>query len=191
MSGLDLAKNIGLTLDRCKKISEQIECTPLDLEKILHEKFLEAHGTLVAWQIQNITWGIFNGEKILLKDDATPAFDDWLECRIFNRHEEIHLKRIGKNFVGRYIRDDDTAGEETYFVDSFARLWGECTIAADGWITLHDATRKIFMELPCDDGGKKFYGLLTRNYIGSDTATGLSGYVDCRFVAIESAWDGD
>lgn len=191
MSGLDLAKNIGLTLDRCKKISDRIECAPYDLEKILHEKFSAACGIFVAWQVQSIVWGIYDGEKIFLKDDAPPVLDDWLECRIFNRREELHLKRGGKNFFGRYIRDDDASGKETYFIDSFARLWGECTTAADGWITLRDAARKISVTLPCDNGDKKFYGLLTRNYIGSDTATGLSGYVDCRFVAIESAWDGD
>ena len=47
------------------------------------------------------------------------------------------------------------------------------------------------MMIPSDDKGKKFYGLTTRNYIDSDKATGLSGYVDYRFVALESAQDGD
>ena len=85
----------------------------------------------------------------------------------------------------------DAEGEGDFYVDSFARLWGENSAEADGWITLRDAPRKLSMEIPCDDGGKKFYGLTTRNYIDSDAATGLSGYVDYRFVAIESAWDGD
>ncbi len=101
--------------------------------------------------------------------DLTPNFDEWLECRIFNRGAELHLKRDGNIFNGRLISDAE----------------------GDGWITLRDAPRKLSMEIPCDDGGKKFYGLTTRNYIDSDAATGLSGYVDYRFVAIESAWDGD
>lgn len=190
MSGLDLAKD-DLRLCTGKKFSEQVKCSSVELEKILREKFSEAHGTFVAWQIQSIVWGTFDGEKLLLKDDVAPNFDDWLELRIFNRHEEIHLKRAGQNFIGRYVRDG--AVEETFYVDSFARLWGELKSNSEAWITLRDEQRKLSMTIPyaCDDGGKKYYGLLTRNYIGSDEATGLSGYVDYRFVAIESAWDGD
>ena len=187
MSGLDLAKNVGLKLGECKTFSERIECTQTELEKILREKISD--GIFIAWQIQNIIWGKFDGEKLLLKENLPPNVDDILECRVFNRYEEIHLKRAGKNFVGRYMRDE--LGEGNFYVDSFARLWGECTNSADGWITLLDKPRKISMELPCDSSDKKFFGLLTRNYIASDQTTGLSGYVDYRFVAIESAWDGD
>ena len=189
MSGLDLAKNIGLKLCEGKKISESVDCLSTELEKILREKFSEPHGIFVAWQIQNIVWGKFDGEKFLLKDNLPPNCDDWLECRIFNAGEELHLKRDGENFIGRYVRDAEGTGD--FYVDSFARLWGEYSSAADGWITLLDAQRKLSMIIPCDDDRKKFYGLKTRNYIGSDEDTGLSGYVDYRFVAIESAWEGD
>ena len=185
MSGMNLARRVGLELGQCKKFSEAVECSPHELEKILRENFT-GDGIFVAWQIQDIVWGKFDGEKLLLKNDASPNFDDWLECRVFNRREELHLKRADEKFFGRYVRDED--GTENFFVDSFSRLWGERL--TDGWITLQDAARKISMELPID-GGEKFFGLLTRNYIGSDEATGLSGYVDYRFVAIESAWDGD
>lgn len=188
MTGLNLAKR-NLQLNTCKKISESIECSTTDLEKILHEKFYEARGIFIAWQIQSIVWGKFDGEKLLLKENISLNFDDILEYRIFNQREEIHLKRLRKNFVGRYVRDE--RGTENFYVDSFSRLWGERKNSMDGWITLRDDSRKISITIPCDDGDKKFYGLLTRNYIGSDAATGLSGYVDCRFVAIESAWDGD
>lgn len=189
MSGLDLAKNVGLKLGECKTFSERIDCTATELEEILRKNFIKGGGIFVAWQIQSIIWGKFDGEKLLLKGDIAPNIDDWLECRIFNRHEEFHLKRAGENFIGRYLRDE--LGEGNFYVDSFARLWGECTDSADGWITLLDKPRKIFMELPCEDEDKKFFGLMTRNYIESDAATGLSGYGDYRFVAIESAWDGD
>ena len=187
MNGLDLAKRIGFQLGECKTFSEPVDCSPQELEKILREKFQRA--IFAAWQIQSVVWGTFDGEKLLLKDNQSPNFDDWLECRIFNGNAELHLKRTGENFSGRYVRDD--AGTGNFYVDSFARLWGEFDSAADGWITLLDKPRKISMTLPCADAGKKFYGLTTRNYIGSDAATGLSGYVDYRFVAIESAWDGD
>lgn len=182
MSGLDLARKVGLKLGECKTFSEPIECTATELEKIFRDKFSE--GILVAWQIQNIVWSKFDGEKF------SSNVEDWLEVRLFNTDAEIHLKRTGKNFVGRFVSDE--AGTGNFYVDSFARLWGECTNSVNGLITLRDKPRKISMTLPCADGRKNFYGLLTRNYISSDDATGLSGYVDYRFVAIESAdWDGD
>ena len=186
MTGLDLAKN-DLQLRECKKISAQITCSAQELEKILQEKF--SSGIFIAWQVQNIIWGKFDGEKLLLKENFPPNFDDWLECRVFNDSAEIHLKRTGNNFSGRYVRDENGTGD--FYVDSFARFWGENTSAADGWITLTDAPRKISMKIPCADGDKKFYGLTTRNYIDSDAATGLSGYVDYRFVAIDSVKGGD
>ena len=187
MSGLDLAKRVGLKLGECETFSERVECSSAELEETLRKKF--SQGIFVAWQIQRIVWGTFDGKKLLLKENSSPNFDDWLEFRLFNESEEIHLKRSGELFFGRYIRDEEGTGK--FYADSFARLWGEKSTAADGWIKLEDKPRKISMELPCEDGGKKFYGLLTRNYIGSDKETGLSGYVDYRFVATESAWDGD
>ena len=187
MSGLDLAKEVGLQACAGKVHSERVEFSSTEaLMTFLQAKFSQA--VFVLWQVQSILWGKFDGEKLLLKDNRQPNFDDCLECRLFNRQAELHLKRSEENFVGRYIRDGD--GEETFYADSFSRLWGERKISSDGWITLCDAERKLSMTIPCDDG-KKFYGLLTRNYIGSDDATGLSGYVDYRFVALDSAWDGD
>lgn len=188
MSDLDLARKVGLQLGECNAFSEPIDCLSTELEQILHGKI--SNSLVVAWQVQSIVWGTFEGDKILFKENIAPNIDDWLECRIFNKREEIHIKRTGNNFVGRLIRD--TAGNGTFYVDSFSRLWGECTVATDDWITLTDKPRKISMTLPYINACKKFYGLTTRNYIGTDSATGLSGYVDYRFVAIESAdWDGD
>ena len=187
MSGLDLARN-ELQLGECNSFSEPIDCPATELEQILRGKMSD--GIVVAWQVQSVVWGTFDGEKILLKENVAPNVDDWLECRIFNESAEIHIKRTGKNFVGRFVRD--AAGNGTFYVDSFSRLWGKCTETTDAWITLTDKPRKISMTIPCANAGKKFYGLTTRNYIGNDAATGLSGYVDYRFVAIEPAdWDGD
>ena len=185
MRGLALAKN-NLRLRECQTFSEEFKCPLRELEENLRGKI--SSGIFAAWQIQSVVWGKFDGEKLLLRGDCPPNIDDWLECRIFNESEEIHLKRDGEIMRGRYIRD--TAGTGTDYVDSFARLWGERVDYADGWITLRDDGRKISMEIPCDFDAKKC-GLTTRNYIGSDDDTGLSGYVDYRFVAIDSAWDGD
>lgn len=183
MSGLSLARKVGLTLRTGKSISEPIECAPVDAEKILREKFGNASGIFVAWQIQNIVWGKFDGGKISSRSELTPEY--LLECRAFNADAEIHLKRVGKTLRGRFIQDG--TGADNFYVDSFARLWGENSGAAEGYIKLLDRQRKLYMEIPCAETNSSWYGLLTRNYIGGDVKTGLSGYVDYRFVSIEPA----
>lgn len=183
MSGLSLAKKVGLKLRTGKSISEPVECAPVDVEKILREKFGSASGIFVAWQIQNIVWGKFDGGKISSRSEITPEY--WLECRFFNADAELHLKRVGKILRGRFIQDG--TGAENFYVDSFARLWGESSGAAEGYVKLLDRQRKLYMEIPCAETNSKWYGLMTRNYVGSDEKTGLSGYVDYRFVAIEPA----
>lgn len=185
MSGIDLAKKIGLTLSSGKNLREKIdsEITTGGVEKILREKFQGSRAVFVAWQIQNIIWGEFDGEKLTASEEIAPEF--WLECRIFNADAEIHLKRVGQKLRGRYIRDG--VGEDNFYVDSFARLWGENFDAANGCINLLDSARKLHMSIPSADTASKWYGLLTRNYIASDAKTGLSGYVDYRFVSVEGA----
>lgn len=184
MSGLSLAREVGLKLRTGKSICEPVEkCAPADAEKILREKFGDASAIFVAWQIQNIVWGKFDGGKISSRSELTPEY--WLEFRAFNADAEIHLKRIGKNLCGRYICDG--VGTENFYVDSFARLWGENSGAEDGYVKLLDRQRKLYMEIPCAEKNSGWYGLLTRNYIGSDEKTGLSGYVDYRFVSVEPA----
>lgn len=187
MSGLKLAKTVGLQLNEGKIIRERVNCacTLNDVEKILAEKFNDSRAVFVAWQIQSVVWGTCEGGKIYLRDKTSPKPENWLECRIFNADEEIHLKRRENDLIGRYIKDVE--GEGKFYVDSFARLWGERFNAADGYINLLDRGRKLYMEIPCDKDGAKYYGLLTRNYIDSDGNTGLSGYTDCRFMAIEPA----
>lgn len=187
MKGLELAKKIGLELGECKKIFEPINCkiSLSELEKILQEKFQNSQAVFVAWQIQNIIWGKYDGGKIFLSENISPDVEFFLECRIFNENEELHLKKIDGEFRGRYVRDE--VGMGNFFADSFSRLWGEKISAENNFVNLLDAERKIFMKIPCDETNAKYYGLLTRNYIDSDEKTGLSGYVDYRFVSIESA----
>ena len=190
MSGLSLAKNIGYKLCEGGKISDTNICesTLQDVEEILHDKFGNDGAIFVAWQIQNIIWGTYDG-KLLLRDKKSLEPENWLECRVFNAEQEVHFKRVGNKLRWRYIKD--TLGEGNFYVDSFSRLWGEKISAADGYIKLLDRQRKLYMEIPCDKTNAKWYGLLTRNYIESDVETGLSGYVDYRFVAIEPAGGAD
>lgn len=188
MSGLEIAKKVGLEFCPCEIVSETAICEiSLDnIQEYLQQKFENPRAVFVAWQIQNIVWGTFDGKKLSARSDITPQF--WLECRIFNADEELHLKRIDNELRGRYITE--TKGDKNFYADSFSRFWGENFGAADGFIKLLDKQRKLFMEIPCENKNAKWYGLLTRNYISSHETTGLCGYTDYRFVSIEPAEEG-
>lgn len=188
MNGLDLAKKTSLQICECEIFSETVTCeiSLIDVENIVRQYFKNLRAVFVAWQIQNIMWGKYNNGEFITLSDITPQF--WLECRIFNETEELHLKRIENKLHGRYITEKQGTGN--FYSDSFSRFWGENSGAVDGFIKLLDKQRKLFMEIPCDKINAKWYGLLTRNYISSEEKTGLSGYTDYRFVAIDSAEEG-
>ena len=185
MSGLDIAKKVGLEIRECKIIFEKIRCeiSLPEVEKIVAEKFQQSHGIFTAWQIQNVIFGKLENFKLKSKN-SLPEVENFLECRIFNEVEELHLKKIGNEFCGRYVRDE--IGEGNFFADSFSRFWGECKSFETGFAKLIDSDRKLCLEIPTDYQSK-YFGLLTRNYIESDKETSLSGYTDYRFVKIEGA----
>lgn len=187
MSGLDLAKETSLKICECEIVSDTATCE-ISLEALgglIKEKFTSSRAIFVAWQLQNIFWGTYEDEKFSAHADVkiNPAY--WLECRIFNETEELHLKRLENKFIGRYVTESKGTGN--FYADSFSRFWGENSGAADGYVTLLDRQRKLYMEIPCENNSAHWYGLLTRNYISGDEKTGLSGYSDYRCVAIEPA----
>ena len=185
MDGLETVKRVGLKIDECKKIFAPVRCeiSLQSAEKILNEKFCQPNGIFVAWQIQSVVFGKFENGKLKLKN-ALPEVENFLECRIFNDGEELHLKKIGGEFCGRYVREEEGSGD--FFADSFSRFWGEFQGAENDFVKLVDEERKICLEIPTEIKAK-YYGLLTRNYIGFDEETGLGGYVDYRFVKIGGA----
>ena len=188
MRGLQLAKKIGLTLEQCCSTFEPITCDASlsSVEELINGKFDGRDATMIIWQIHKINWCKVLDGKLVSTEELNA--DYWLELRAFNADEEIHLKRSGNKFNGRYVADE--IGDGTYFVDSFSRFWGEFDGESDGYVRLKDAQRKLEMNIPVEHVGAAWYGLLTRNYIGGDRATGLSGYADYRFVAIEPAEGG-
>ena len=185
MSGLDIAKKVGLEIKECKSSFEKISCelSLSAVEKIIAEKFRRTDGIFAAWQIQNVVFGTVENGKLKLKNNL-PEVENFLECRIFNEVEELHLKNISAELRGRYVRDED--GEGNFFADSFSRFWGECKNFENNFAKLIDSERKLCLEIPTDEQAE-YYGLLTRNYIDADKETGLSGYVDYRFLKIEGA----
>lgn len=142
---------------------------------------------VVVWQVHGITWGRWQNGSLKLAGDAAKKCSLWLELRVFNEEEELHLKKSGDLWLGRWRKDG--AGEATEYVDSISRFWGERVETADapeGYMKLEDAARKLKQILPQAEEHAKYYGLVTRSYIGYE-ATGQAGYADYRYVRIAAA----
>lgn len=170
--------------------SERLAVSLARKETALCEK-LEVLGmkeaNVVVWQVHGITWGRWQNGSLKLAGDAAKKCSLWLELRVFNEEEELHLKKSGDLWLGRWRKDG--AGEATEYVDSISRFWGERVEAADapeGYMKLEDAARKLKQILPQAEEHAKYYGLVTRSYIGYE-ATGQAGYADYRYVRIAAA----
>ena len=170
--------------------SERLAISLARKETALCEK-LETLGmkkaNVVVWQVHGITWGRWQNGSLKLAGDAAKKCSLWLELRVFNEEEELHLKKSGDMWLGRWRKDG--AGEATEYVDSISRFWGERVEAADapeGYMKLEDAARKLKQILPQAEEHAKYYGLVTRSYIGYE-ATGQAGYADYRYVRIAAA----
>lgn len=170
--------------------SERLAVSLARKEAALCEK-LETLGmkeaNVVVWQVHGIVWGRWQNGSLKLADDAAKKCSLWLELRVFNEEEELHLKKSGDLWLGRWRKDG--AGEATEYVDSISRFWGEMVEAADlpeGYMKLEDAARKLKQILPQAEEHAKYYGLVTRSYIGYE-ATGQAGYADYRYVRIAAA----
>lgn len=170
--------------------SERLAVSLARKEAALCEK-LETLGmkeaNVVVWQVHGIVWGCWQNGSLKLAGDAAKKCSLWLELRVFNEEEELHLKKSGDLWLGRWRKDG--AGEATEYVDSISRFWGEMVEAADlpeGYMKLEDAARKLKQILPQAEEHAKYYGLVTRSYIGYE-ATGQAGYADYRYVRIAAA----
>ena len=170
--------------------SERLALSLARKEAALCEK-LETLGmkeaNVVVWQVHGIIWGRWQNGSLKLAGDAAKKCSLWLELRVFNEEEELHLKKSGDLWLGRWRKDG--AGEATEYVDSISRFWGEMVEAADvpeGYMKLEDAARKLKQILPQAEEHAKYYGLVTRSYIGYE-ATGQAGYADYRYVRIAAA----
>lgn len=170
----------------------QIESNdPALIEKKIAET-VSADARIVIWQMDKILFGRWQAGHITLPEEGTVRPDLWQEIRIFNENEELHLRRAGKGFRGRHRKDAPTAQGGSPYVDSFSRFWGTSVSGPNGgYAALVDESRKLRLVIPIDgEAAASWYGLETRNYIGSDEETGLSGYIDYRFVHIASAEEG-
>lgn len=150
---------------------------------------MEKAAAAFVWTLPAVSCGFWNGAEFFWRR-GNWEMRDVLELRIFNEKEELHLIRHADVLSGRHIVDGEGAVGSA--VDSFSRFWGQLDAEAsppDGFVSLADKSRKIRLDVPYRGETRhlSYLGLTTRNYIGCDSETGLSGYVDSRFVAIEPA----
>ena len=152
-------------------------------------------GLVTAWLPQQVLWGRYDGKGFTFAK-ASSLTENVLELRVFSREAEVYARNRGDSTYLVRICHDYPAGAAAglpepdkavaiEYVDSLSRLWGENTGFVGGYVALEDKERKIRLEIPADDGSYKYYGLVTRNYIGY-TDNNQAGYVDSRYVAIEN-----
>ena len=171
--------------------SEMLRINLARNEAALCEKLAELgmkEASVVLWQVHGITWGRWLDGALHLAGETAKKPALWLELRVFNEEEELHLKKSGDSWRGRWRRDG--AGETTEYIDSIARFWGKRVESAadvpEGYMKLEDTARKLTQTLPKVEESATYYGLVTRSYIGYE-ATGQAGYVDYRYVRIAAA----
>ena len=158
--------------------------TVSEIEKTMQDAGVDK-ATVVIWLMNRIVWTTYVSGHIELDDEAS-VIDYWQEMRAFNEQGELHLLRSGAYFYGRIVKDkEETADWAHGYVDSISPIWGENTGYENGKVHLEDADRKLNLEIPVSDGNAVKYGLVTRSYIHTDEETGLTGYGDYRYLAIE------
>ncbi|WP_301860830.1 CRISPR-associated protein Csx19 [uncultured Megasphaera sp.] len=147
--------------------------------------YMKNDGLVIVWQYHRVIWGRWTKGGLTFSDGADLDEGLILEVRLFNDREELHLRRSGTAYTGRYICDGEgTSGD---FVDTSARLWGELQSFHDGYAVLKDTQRFITLTIPAAQQAP-YYVLTTRNYI-TIHENGQAGYGDYRFLAV-TPWKG-
>lgn len=138
---------------------------------------------IVTWQFNQIAWGLLKNGKIIFLDMTEWNIDLCQEFRVFDTDKEIYLVKNINEFIGRMRKDGE--GAETKFIDSVAPMWG-CSAENNGdFCKLKDVSRKLSLTIPADIPAGKYCGLVTRNYVVTDNESGLSGYGDYRYLALQ------
>ena len=180
--GIENALN-GLVYERGHSHCEIFFIEDKDITKIVNEKF-NTQSIVVIWKMNGISWKIYRPPKT---ENVIKELTEGLEARIFNETAEIFFQREKNGFRGRFVKDG--VGEPVKFVDSFSRFFGKKESIDGEFVKLVDRERKIFLSIPFFQNAEdvNYLGLTTRNYIGVEKNTGLSGYVDYRFLSVDSA----
>ena len=184
---LELAKN-PLKI-KCGTYTKENVSGKADTETIAGwiSRYFSEGANIVVWCMHKILWGKCANGETRFAEEEKPDIDTVLEMRIFNEKAELYVVRNGDEMAGRYVMDEGNA--KIHFVDSMARLWGEKAGRTGEFVVLKDVARKLTLTVPCAEEAR-YYGLVTRNYIGYAPQNGQAGYIDYRYVKIASAEGG-
>ncbi len=135
--------------------------------------------------LYTLKMGWFKHGKLEFSDGEIPD-DRYLdEIRLFNDKEEVLLKKAGKGYIVRIIRD--TEGNSVKAVDSVSPVFGhfvEDEKLPAGFARVCEPGRKVVLILPVEDAAAS-YSVRTRSYITyNEKATGQAGYGFFRYVSI-------
>ena len=107
------------------------------LEEVLIEQ-AKAHDLhyLLAFALDGLFWGRFDGEKWIKKSDSAEWDEQNVqEVRIFGENGEVHLWRSGEGWLGRKIIDG--AGDDfKEMIDDQQILWGDTVEKHENGFTL-------------------------------------------------------
>lgn len=157
-----------------------------NVAEFLQEQCIVA-ATVICWQANKVFWAKWDGNNFVMPGDEKLQPKLWLEIRVFNEDMELKLRNNRGQLQGRFIDERNGQAEPCEYVDSLSRLWGEAAGTEDGWMMVEDKSRKLRQQLPEIAEPARFYGLITRNYVGVNERTAQAGYVDYRYVKICSA----
>ena len=149
-------------------------------------KYFPNTATVFAWQIHAAGWGKWDGACFQMAGRQELCSEYLQEIRVFDQQAELHLKRDGNKFTGRFLSDEGTERKIMY-VDTFARLFGKSIGSQGELATLADDNRQTEHAVPMEIPAGKYVGLITRNYIDEVGDMGQLSYVDYRFVSLDQA----
>ena len=169
-----------------RKEAVQLPLQGEGLASFLQEQGI-AQATVIIWQINKIFWGRWENGRFLLPEGQTLRPELWLEIRIFNEAMELKLVSEDGSLKGRFLEEGSAEGEPCEYVDSLSRLWGEAKEQQGSWMVMEDRERKLRQLIPAPSEQSRFYGLVTRNYVGVSGSAAQAGYEDYRYVKICAA----
>lgn len=169
--------------ENCNFSHELMTCeNNAELQAII-EKYPLQEAVVVIWLPNKLLWGRISQHQISLSDNSSFLDLDMMEFRLFNEAVEIYGRNNGAGYSLRIIQDSPSGASPVEYVDTMARLWGENQGYNEGYVHLVDGQRGIVMNIPVQKDTYRYYGLLTRNYIGY-LENSQASYTDSRYVAI-------
>ncbi len=163
--------------------------------EILKEKALDSNNgyKVVLHAVNEVKFGYYdvNAQNFVFSDGINNINKKYMiQLRVFNKKEEILIKKFEDRYRVRIIKDDVDENTENAkqvpFVDDASTLFGKNTQSknmAEGFVQLIERGRKIAMTIPSYDKAD-YYAMVTRSYIVYDEKTGQAGYGYYRYLDI-------